>query len=563
MKRLILIAFGALLAWPFLGALADAQTKLVGEPGRVVIIDASGSMSNQSYSGRREEQRRRWHHALLIFDELLQKHRGDGIKTAVHIFGSTPSLAWSRISAAHGGVPSNVKPDHPACEDVVDLAPFQDLTRNSVRSLSALASQRSYGGMTPIHTALIRAIESLDPDEGGDIFLISDLEDPNCLPPNTTVCEMLAPTLAKFDRIAFKFDVFAIGIPSSKLKEQIGDCLPLTEVPHSGDPDKTLKDLDKFLEVRVDITARNSLDPNVIDVTQFGAKLTDPLGNQSNVLLERLLEERGAYTLEIDTGNRLWTVGVDITQPGVIPVTLEPSVLVLSAKDANGQVARLQDVTLTPESGGQTFSLGARSLPDRIPLNSGTYVVTGKLPDGSTATARPTMELGRETEVTLEFTSRPKPPELRDVALRVSVAQPTLPSGRFSPRIVLTGATGPRTLTPGNNVLALPAGAYRVEINGPSGHEIPIEIPSGTSMVQVDVHVVPGWFEVNVPTPARLAYLELLDSQNAVIAKFAAETVMHSLSDGAYRLVYRDADTILADQRVNISAGRQTKLPDF
>ncbi|MEM9756102.1 MAG: vWA domain-containing protein, partial [Pseudomonadota bacterium] len=229
MMRLLATALAAIC----LATAAAAQ----GAPGRVIVLDVSGSMTSQDFRGGTQS---RWDQALDVLDELLAQLEasGDTTPTAFGQFGA--EFRWADVAGQFGRNPDNVPPDHPLCRDVAFPTDFGQLGGAQSRDILRQATAGTPSGMTPIAEALEQALARLERFGAGEIVLISDMEDPNCLAPGQSLCDAISMALDAFraptGQMLVEFRVLAI--PNATVAEALAECAPTTTFALSTvDPD--------------------------------------------------------------------------------------------------------------------------------------------------------------------------------------------------------------------------------------------------------------------------------------------------------------------------------------
>ena len=122
LQAAIVAAFGALSSTEALAQ--DVIPPLSGQSGRVVILDASGSMRNLSFaSPERERMQVARGFLATTFSELADT--GDTVPTSLVVFGGDQALTWDSVRTRHGGNPQNYPYTGPLCRDSRVLMPLR------------------------------------------------------------------------------------------------------------------------------------------------------------------------------------------------------------------------------------------------------------------------------------------------------------------------------------------------------------------------------------------------------------------------------------------------------
>ncbi len=239
---------------------AQGFDQITGGPGRVVIVDASGSMRVADYDGRPKQRMDR---AKGLFDLYVRKltDLGDPLPTAVHVFGDV--LRWSDVETRYGKS-TDYPFTGPLCQDIRQVAAFGRLDRQTANQMADAVNRLDPRGMTPVHVAISRALGVLDPRHGGEIVLISDLEVINCLPPGLTLCDALQPDLRRFDNVTMSVTVKVFETPSANVKDALKQCLNVQTFPYPRDMPDPGKPVDDALRTTaLTITPRYATAPEI------------------------------------------------------------------------------------------------------------------------------------------------------------------------------------------------------------------------------------------------------------------------------------------------------------
>jgi hypothetical protein len=142
-------------------ARADAQVVggQISHKSRIYILDASGSMSARNYNGGNQSRLNRAKE--LLMDEIRQlKELNDKTPTYIYAFGS--KTKWSDVQGKYNDLPEKYPAHGDLCKDITLEASYTKIGANEERDLRATLRRIEFGGMTPIHIALKRALEKVD-----------------------------------------------------------------------------------------------------------------------------------------------------------------------------------------------------------------------------------------------------------------------------------------------------------------------------------------------------------------------------------------------------------------
>ena len=543
-----------------------AQAPLRGTEGRVIILDASGSMRQSSFAARPAT---RWEQAVLSLEELVSQlvDRNDGIPTAFHIFGDR--FRWQDVEALYAS-PRDYPFNGPLCQDAEIRTGFAPMSATAARQVMAEARGASPSGMTPIPLALGQALATLDPDHGGTIILISDMDDPNCLPPAETLCSAIDDMLDAFrrpdGRMLVEFRVLAT--PVAGLGTSLADCAPTTtfELPvTTPDHERTVSDLLGGLEVGVALraTGETVIDPLGIDPQGLSVSVINTATGREVATGPpgRLSLSPGTYEFRATGPTGIWQRTEVVTAAGVeVEIGVEAGRIRISAVNASGApVTSLSRLEIARADGTVVLSQGAQQLPLELGIGRGTYMVRASAPGLGDSEARVPVELAASSAAVLQFAVRRSAVQ---VALELSVPQPTLPgTGPFAPEVVLSGGSlgTPVELAVGATVLNLEPGRYLVTVQGTRPHFLAIDVPRQLGPFRVDLHVPPG--RVVAEAAGASGQFELLDAAGTAIHSFDGTRISHSLASGSYRLVYRSSDgTMTRGENFTLGPGDLVEL---
>jgi hypothetical protein len=551
---------------------AQAFDSLTGGPGRVIVIDASGSMARQDYDANPKERMKR---ASGLFREYVSRlAAGDPLPTAVHVFGS--QLRWSDVAAVYGNDSQRYPASGELCRDIQQIRGF---SRIDAATASDAVDRIEPRGMTPIHVALSRALDALDPVHGGEIVLISDMDAQNCLPPGMTVCQALQPALSRFREVTSKVSVKVFELPSAKISEELKPCLSVQNFPYpitKKDPKEPVDDA--MRQTGVNLVARYRTQPEIaaqaLDPTQIAVRLRAGGGSWKSVyegVPGQIRVAPGGYELDYTVGRAaqaslaLRVVGMD-----TLHLDVDPAIIRFELLEMGAPVSGSASLTITDSAGGQVVASG---LPVRhgqsLRFGTGEYELRGELADGRSAIARIATPLASSSVATLDFgaarTVQPAVPTGRTVQFQFLLHNPTLADAMrqvglradFAPRVELEGY-GPLPL--GGIEQTLAAGTYRVRVGTSAPLEFTVSAARpGAPPVQVRVELMPGWFSAHRSQPGTLRLL--LAAGGTTIGEFDASDVAHSLPDGDYVLELLSAERQTIDsQRFTISPGTMSEI---
>lgn len=536
-------------------AMAQAFDQRSGGPGRVVVIDASGSMEREDYVNR---PRQRMDRAAQLFRAYVRRlqDRNDPLPTTVHVFGS--ELRWSDVAAQYGNDSTRYPHDGPLCQDIRQFQAFANVADATLDRTADRVDGIRPKGMTPIHVALTRALDALDPVHGGEIVLISDLDVINCLPPGQSLCEALQPALSRFADSALTVTVKVFETPASTLADELDSCLSAQGFPyHTTLPDPAQPLDDAFQDTGIELKPRYATQPDVGADTLSLAQIRVTLTPQGVV---RPVYDGVPGTIRARPGEYVLSVAVAGQTPrqkrlSIGPVTVEdvpvdPATIRFDLREAGAPVG--QQATVVFARKGNPRPLAAPStLADgqTLRFGSGDYDITARLPDGRQAHTAVTAVLGGTSLAVLDFGSARAPAPVaagRDVRFDIRTHVPTLAAAvqaaglaaDFSPAVELPGHG---VLAPGGATVRLPDGRHAVRIGGMPGLSFDLGAASGSGPVKVTVELVPGWFVAWRRNPGTM---RLSDAAGTVIGHFDADRVEHSLPDGAYVLEWLNDEGI-------------------
>ena len=560
------------LTLPSSAALAqNSLPQLSGEPGRVVILDASGSMRNPSFTNPRRERMEIGREFLTeTFDELSGQN--DTTKTSLIVFGADQRLTWDSVAAQHGGNPSNYPASGALCRDSSIGLPYVGLGANAVDTVRTVGRNTVWGGMTLIHVSINQALASFDPKIGGQIILISDMTDVNCLPAGAaTICEAIAPSLREIRRQGGEVSAVVFETPTATARAALSACMwTSTHAAPTNNPDvdgivtRALSTVP--LTPRLIAGGVANLDPNGIDVSG-GAMTVRPSG-ASIILANGPLGDvdlpLGDYDLAGSLDSVTWTSSVSLRSAATDTVTVDPARLIIqTAASGGGAPATQFDLTITRPSGQPVARLSSYRAGDSLELANGEYVLSGVDSSGQRASATVSLELGTQRNATLTFGSSSTATAVdRDVTINLRYARPTLDTGQtFSPSVQLSGpgVTGQQITTSGFNG-KLAAGDYTISVNSLNPHVLPFDVSTGGDRLVVDLVVTPGIFVAR--TSGREGIFELRDSSGASLFTFVGNEVRHSIADGQYEIQFR-RDGQSTVRTFEVSAGDRVTLPPF
>ena len=444
-------ALSLCLALPASSAMAQQSLpQLSGEPGRVVILDASGSMRNPSFTNPRRERMEVGREFLTeTFDELSGQN--DTTKTSLIVFGADQRLTWDSVAARHGNSPRNYPATGALCGDSTIGLPYAQLNASAVDRARSVGTNTQWGGMTLIHVSINQALASFDPTIGGQIILISDMTDVNCLPAGAdTICEAIAPSLREIRRQGGDVSAVVFETPTATARAALSECMwTATHAAPTNNPD-----VDGIVEralSTVPLTPRliaggaANLDPNGIDVTG-GSMIVRPSGASiilANGPLGVVDLPMGNYDIQGELDSVTWTSAVSLRNATTDTVTVDPSQLVIqTASSVGGATVSPIELTITRPSGQTVARLPSYRAGDTLQLANGEYHLTGVDSSGQSASTTVSLELGNQRNATLTFGSGSSATATldRDVTINLRYARPTLDTGQtFAPAVQLSG----------------------------------------------------------------------------------------------------------------------------
>ena len=556
-----------------------AQPQITALDARVVIIDASGSMSQRSYPNGEGS---RWNEAMALAEEYFSQleERGDAVPTEVMIFGSETSFLETlareqrKPNAQQQFSNSQEYPINGAlCSDLRFVtsdfaAPSEQTFQTLRRYISSLPGGAPRGGMTPQGPAINMAIQRLIAKYGAgvkaQIVSFSDFEAFNCAPPELSVCEQILPSLNLLNRNGGRAEMRILEIPDSTLVEELFKCAPSKTVVHDpggSTPKKTVEEL--LDEVNVVATARSTtpglLNAGMIDLGGMSLQVFRPgktvviAGGPADAVIPI---EPGRYDFVLSNGAQQWRVTQDVQQDQQIVFDVAAGRVKLSATRNGSPLSQLSSVEIRDSKGGIAAPAGGTATPAEFVLMAGQYELIAQ-DRGQTRRLPVTVSFGGSTPVDVTFSEAAANP--RPVTVAVDIRQPTVDVVAFNPAVQLSGGgIAPVTLSNTLNSLNLAPGVYDVSVGGIRKHNLTLTVPPGTGEVAVRVVVTPGWFEAIAPM--RGGTFELLDASGKVIATFLGNTVRHSLADGTYRLAHIGDDNQRREVSMRINAGDFTDV---
>lgn len=544
---------------------AQAQALLRGERGRVVVLDASGSMNQNSFAS---QPRARWNQALLSLEELMDQLslRGDKTPTAFMIFGDEG--VWEDVREQYGS-PQDYPPEGRLCQDVQVLTNFAEPTNRLANQVTSLAERATPSGMTPIPRALSDAIDLLDPAYGGEIILISDMEDPNCLIEGQSLCSAIENRIARFREedgtMRLRFRVLAT--PAANIADALAECGPSSTVDlPSNDPDHAAAVAELLGGVQVQLALRaigaENIDRDGID--SDGLKVfAEDRSNGARVAAGppgTLVVPAGELRFVATDGSNEWAVNARVSGPGQFTIPVVGGRLTLNGVDSDGnEVTALSAVEVLRPGLGTVWTDQGVTLPLSLDVGAGMYVVRGRAAGYGDAQTQVPVQLARSSNATLTFGTRATASE---VTVTVSLGTPTLEVGRgFEPAVTLSGGglSVPRVLAPGPNTLVLEPGLYEATIAANRPHSLNFAVPPGAAPLEVDLFLPPG--RVFAEAQEAGGEFELQDASGKPLYSFGGRLIEHGLPDGNYRLVYRSrSGDLSAPQTFEINAGDLVQL---
>lgn len=536
---------------------------------RVIIVDASGSMRAKSYSSRRSPTR--MDQAKLIYNAYIDHlaDEDDPVPTAVHIFGS--KYNWDdELKNARGQFtsPSNYPITGKMCRDVKIVTDFSVITDTNARDIKSKLKDVTWNGMTPIHISLNEALKLLKADAQNELVMISDFDEPNCLPPGVTICEMIAPQLERFKSAGGGVRVTVLETPFSKLRESLAECLNITGFPLKRDDDDhddfVKKATDRFsLTPELIAGGPNNLDPNGVQLS--GLNLTAKDTGTDQIIhggpVSEIKLPKGTYELVVTDGAQEWQATATLSQDSKAPITVSPGVAVVNAVDGTGRrMDMLQTLNIKRPGGAIIQTLNNVTLPTRLNLANGRYELTATSSTGQAASAQADLTLGKDSNVRFAFAAQTNWTQL---SLNLLVSQPTLKTNTaFAPIVRLIDPSGTtQQITNSGLNKAMAPGTYTVVIDGSTSGGMAFTIPNNGLAMDVTVEVTPGWFVAE--SKAADGKFELLDAAGEPLFQFNETVVQHSLPNGQYELVFVGRDQSRTSQKFSILTGVQTILNPF
>jgi len=561
----------ALLAWSSAAAQQPAFDKLKGKPGRVIVFDASGSMKIESYSSRPRDRMSRARELFGVYlGELAES--ADPVPTAVHVFGSR--LAWTDVAAQYKDS-RNYPHTGDLCRDIVEAAPFATVDAGVARTLSRAMAGVEPRGMTPIHVALTRALEALDPVHGGEIVLISDLDVLNCLPPSQTVCEAIRPELDRFVNPSFAVNVTVFETPAAAVQQNLKDCVNVRSVaydPDARDAREVVRKTATASRLTVDAVYAGGLmagkqAPGVaVKVRPAGETGLAYEGPPSQISLP---DGRYAVEAELD-GRRIGGGEVDLRGDQRFEVAVAPPSLTVILRDLDGrEVPDVAKLRVSGSRDGLNAQVTVRS-GDAVSLAASEYELVAELSDGRSGSARTSLQPGQSGRVEIALTGRAVQPQGRIVQVEIRKGAPTLAAAlaaaglpaAFDPRVVIAGNGLSHTIPSQGGQIVLPPGDYALTV-GRSRKPLMIAIPAGQPqgpVVRVAVEAAPGWFAAS--RGQANGVMRLFEAASGkLVGEFQEQSAEHSLPEGRYRIDLVGAEGIAAQSReFEIVAGQRTAI---
>ncbi len=544
----------------------QAIPQLSGEAGRVVILDASGSMRRQSFDDPRRERMEVGRDFLVeTFDQLADSR--DSTPTSLLVFGANQNLTWDSVANQYGNDPSSYPASGPLCRDSSLQLPYAGAAEH-IGAAARVARDTQWGGMTLLHVAMNQALASFDPTIGGQVILVSDMDSINCLPPGaTSVCDTIAPTLREIRRQGGDVSAIVFETPTSTARAALSECIwTSTYVAPPSDPDVE-GIVTRALET-IEFTAKlkaggaNNLDPDGINEAQ-GTMTVRPSGESiilANGPMGTIRLPQGTYEIEGSIESADWAASITVSAASTQTFTVDPSELVV--RGGSGAPAQIA-LAISRPTGQPIATIPNYRFGDRLELANGDYVVTGTNAAGQSVSTRVTMTLGSQREATLTFAPNTAPANIdRDVSINVTYAQPTLDLGRpFLPAITLSGPGFPsQPVTASGFSGRLAHGEYTMEVSSNAPHTLPFDVVDAPGRLTVDLVVTPGIFEAR--TNGSIGTFELRDASGAVLFTFVGNSVVHSILDGVYELSMRQ-DGSTSSQTFTVSTGQRITLNPF
>ena len=564
-NRIVLATLLSLLAC---AAVAQDLSPQKGERSRIVILDASGSMRSADYSKPRRE---RMAAGREILEATFQSYRDDKdtTPTGLIVFGSDQKMKWDDVASRYNNKPRLYPNNGPLCLDSKVKLPFARVDRKVARAAGAIADDIKWAGMTLTHVAIQQALNAFDPTLGGDIVLISDMTQSNCLPDGAeTVCDAITPALNRISAQGGYVRAVVFGAPDSTAQEALSDCMPTREVvcPTHLSP-KQMKDCVEQghesypLSSQLRAGGANNLDPEGINPADGTIEAKVAGLNQLAVSgpLADIELVTGAYfvTWTLDA----WSETKNINIPGdnTVPLVADPSRLHIKTETATGGAGpSVLQVAISRPGGTSVATVPSYNVGQFLELANGDYVLEATDPSGAEATSRVSLKLGVASEVTLTFGASPTT-QLRNVSINVDYAMPTLRMSQdFGPSITLSGnsGSGTRDISSGFSGTLAP-GKFVVEIASLVPHSIPLTVAVGADRLVINLVVTPGIFIATAPQGT--GTFELKDSGGNTLYSFMGDEVRHSITDGHYTLSFTHDGNTQARQ-LALSAGDRIEL---
>ncbi len=550
MKQFHFFTLYLLAALAFSISNATAQSRTLGEPGRVIILDASGSM-NSKFGDRYGSSR--WDQAKAVVDELGKQltDRQDTVPTSFMIFGDQG--VWADVRSQYPNGPQQYPSTGALCQDVETKMHFGRMTHARAVEMNRLARRARPSGMTPIPIALNQAMDMLDPEHGGIIILVSDMDSPNCLN-DQNLCDAIKLKLDKFRDIngAALVEFRIVATPQATFTKELAACAPSTTAeikPTKPDPEKVVGEiLGSFpVSVILEATEPRNIDPKGFANSDVQISVTNPVSGTevSSGQPGRLPMRSGTYTFTATTKFGTWNTKATVNGPTTVAIRVPGSKLKVEAQDVQaGVVTQLDEVTISRP--GATMPLWRDTnirLPLLLSLGTGQYEVNGRSSQFGTASRIVNVPFNSPANATLSFMTAAVS-SIAPVTINVEISNPTLKiSGKvYSPKVTLSGVmlATPRDLSKGTNALSLTSGRYQIIVEASPPHVITIDLPSGTVPRELNVTIPPGRFVARARESG--GQFELQDSAGKALYSFDKSHVEHSLPDGRYQMVYRSPD---------------------
>lgn len=485
-----------------------ANAQLRGERGTAIIVDVSGSMIRTDYASGID----RYTVAKRTLDAYLRRLEAQDPRSKVALLTYGASFSWEEDIKPELRVsnPQQVKPDTKYCQDVIIEEPMQPVTTATFGRFRAKMDQYRPAGMTPIVQAIGKAASLLDPEVGGDIVVISDWEEENCIPEGVTLCEAINDVLEAFDTGGGTVEYRLIFLPDNRSGTSL-ECRPAdtTTIPATQpDPTNPVTALTDQFDItfepvftetvvggRAPMTAASVLAITGPDITGQRKAVY-----QGAVGLVKLFRGRHDYSIEIE-GATLPAAALIVSRDQVVEIPLVPAQVTLQMQSLSGDELpqRAKVVVLDAATGTQVATeqvSGSRTLA----FAPGRYRLRVTL-DGQNRTQDIFVGLGEAVSYLFAFDALPRQgsggePVPTVVDLQIGTPD-TFPGYFLRPRVALIAPDGQRrSLATGPQTLDLVPGPYTVRVteNG-DDEEWQIEIPAGgrgpAATVLLDVQ--PGW----------------------------------------------------------------------